>query len=186
MFRVHIFRRRDAFLLRLVDKRCTENDIVNAFDVQDSSNKLVVDHDAPAQIDFNTDVFKVEAFELSPTADGDEHNTRIKLMNFWLRYHWQSRDLRITHTHTDSCSPSFTDSVTTTTFPSFFSEERSFVLSLNLRPCLVEDFRNCLLSTQYMLVGLGNCVTSDLVAVMTLLAFAVNLPPSLSFTGIVF
>ena len=94
---VHIFCRRDAFFLHLVDKHCSENDIANAFDVQDSSIELVINHNAPTQIDLDADVFKVEAFELSPTANGDEHNTRIKLMNFWLRYRWQSRDLRITH-----------------------------------------------------------------------------------------
>ena len=82
MFRVHIFRRHDAFLLLLVDKHCFENDIANAFDVQDSSIELVVDHNVPAQIDLNADVFKVEAFELCPTANGDEHNNHIKLMNF--------------------------------------------------------------------------------------------------------
>ena len=97
MSHVHIFHHRDAFLLHLVDKHCSKNDIANAFDVQDSSIELVIDHDAPTQIDFNADVFKVEAFELCPMADGNEHNTRIKLMNFWLRYRWQSRDLRITH-----------------------------------------------------------------------------------------
>jgi len=37
--------------------------------------KLVVDYDAPAQIGFDPDVFEVEAIDVWPATDGDEHNT---------------------------------------------------------------------------------------------------------------
>ena len=46
---------------------------------------------------------------------------------------------------TVSCFPSFAASVLTMTFPSCFSAESTLVLSLNLKPCLVNDFWNCFL-----------------------------------------
>jgi hypothetical protein len=45
---------------------------------------LVVDYDTPARVDFDTDVFEVEAFDIWPTADGDENNIGLELMDFWL------------------------------------------------------------------------------------------------------
>jgi hypothetical protein len=45
---------------------------------------LVVDHDAPSRIDFDADVFEVEAFDIWPTADGDKNNIGLELMDFRL------------------------------------------------------------------------------------------------------
>ena len=55
--RVYIFRRRDAFLLRLVGEHRSESDIANTSDVRDAGIELVVDHDAPARIDIDADIF---------------------------------------------------------------------------------------------------------------------------------
>ena len=68
--RAHIFRRRDAFLFRLQSK----SDIAVIFHVENAGVELVVDYDAPAQLDFDVDVFEVEAFDVWPATDGDEHN----------------------------------------------------------------------------------------------------------------
>ena len=46
--------------------------------------ELVSDHDAPARIDFNADVFEIEAFDIWPTAGGDKNNIGLELMNFRL------------------------------------------------------------------------------------------------------
>jgi hypothetical protein len=67
-----------------VGKHRSESDIANTLDVRNAGIELVVDHDAPARIDFDTDVFEVEAFDIWPTADGDENNVGLELMNFRL------------------------------------------------------------------------------------------------------
>jgi len=45
---------------------------------------LVVDHDAPSRIDFDANVFKAEAFDIWPTANGNENNIGLKLIDFRL------------------------------------------------------------------------------------------------------
>ena len=62
--RVYIFRRCDAFLLRLVDNHQPKSDIANTFDVRDCGIELVVNHDVPTRIDLDADVFEVEAFDI--------------------------------------------------------------------------------------------------------------------------
>jgi hypothetical protein len=82
--RVYIFRRRDAFLFRLVDKHRAESNIADTSDVRNASVEYLVDHDAPARIDFDADVFEVVAFDVWPTADADENNIGLELMDFRL------------------------------------------------------------------------------------------------------
>jgi hypothetical protein len=41
---------------------------------------LVVDPDAHARIDFDADLFEIEAFYVWPAADGDEHGTRLEFL----------------------------------------------------------------------------------------------------------
>ena len=82
--RAYIFRRCDAFLFRLVCKHRPESDIADTSDVRNTGVELVVDHDAPARIDFDADVFEVEVFDIWPTTDGDENNIGLKLMDFRL------------------------------------------------------------------------------------------------------
>jgi len=45
---------------------------------------LVVDHDAPSRIDFDADIFEVKAFNIWPTADGDENDIGLELVAFRL------------------------------------------------------------------------------------------------------
>ena len=55
---------------RLVGEHRSENDMTDKFDVRNAG--LVTDHDAPAQIDLDADVFEVEASDVWPATDGDE------------------------------------------------------------------------------------------------------------------
>lgn len=58
---------------------------------------LLIDHDAPARIDLNTDIFEVEAFDVWPAADGDEHNIGFELYKYSItlpdckRENWELR-----------------------------------------------------------------------------------------------
>jgi hypothetical protein len=81
---VYILRRRDAFLFRLVGEHWAESNIADTSDVRNGSVEYLVDHDAPARIDFRADVFEVEAFGIWPTTDADENNIGFDLMDFRL------------------------------------------------------------------------------------------------------
>ncbi len=99
MSRAYIFSCRDAFLFRLVGEHRSERNITDAFNVRNAGVELVVDHDAPARIDFDADVFEVEALDIWPTADSNENNIGLELRDFRLRPRWQRhmRGLRTTH-----------------------------------------------------------------------------------------
>ena len=55
--------------------RQSESDIVDIFHVGNAGVELVVDYDAHAQLDFDVDAFEVEAFDVWPATDGDEHTS---------------------------------------------------------------------------------------------------------------
>ena len=82
--RAYIFRGRDAFLFRLVGVHRSASDIADTFDIRDASIELVIDHDTLARIDFNADVFEIEAFDIWPTTGGDKNNIGLELMSFRL------------------------------------------------------------------------------------------------------
>jgi hypothetical protein len=67
-----------------VGEHRSKSDIADTFDVRNAGVELVVDHDAPSRIDFDANVFEVEAFDIWPTADGDENNIGVDLMDFRL------------------------------------------------------------------------------------------------------
>jgi hypothetical protein len=46
-----------------VGEHQSESDIANTFDVRNARFELVVDHDAPARIDFDANVDEVEGFD---------------------------------------------------------------------------------------------------------------------------
>jgi len=71
--------RGDALLLRLVHEHWSEGDVADALDVRHTRVELVVDHDAPARVDFDADIFDAEALDVWPAADGDEHNICLEL-----------------------------------------------------------------------------------------------------------
>jgi hypothetical protein len=77
--RVDVLCRGDAFLLRFVREHGPEGNVADALDVRHTRVKLVVDHDAPARIDFDTSVFEAKAFGVWPTADGDEDDIGVEL-----------------------------------------------------------------------------------------------------------
>jgi hypothetical protein len=80
MTRVDVLRRGDALLFCLVRKHRSEGDVTDALDVRHACVELVVDHDAPARVDFDTDVFKSEAVDVWPAADGNEDNVCLELL----------------------------------------------------------------------------------------------------------
>ena len=57
---------------------------VHTFDIRNASVELIIDHDTPEKIDFNADVFEIEALDIWPTADGNKNNIGFELMNFRL------------------------------------------------------------------------------------------------------
>ncbi len=76
---VNIFYRGDALFLGFVRKHRSEGHVANTFDVRHARVKLVIDHDAPARVDFDADLFEVEALDVWPASDGDENNVRLEL-----------------------------------------------------------------------------------------------------------
>jgi len=56
-----------------------ESDVSNTLDVRHARVELVVDYDAPARIDFDTDIFEAEALDVWPAANGNEDNISLKL-----------------------------------------------------------------------------------------------------------
>ena len=79
---VDVLRRGDPFLFRLVREHGPEGHVADALDVRHARVKLVVDHDAPARVDFDADVFEAETFDVGSAADGDEHNICLKLRSW--------------------------------------------------------------------------------------------------------
>ena len=144
--RVNVLRRRDALLLCLMREHWPEGDVADALDVRYACVELVIDHDTPARINFDANFFEAEAIDIWSATDSDKDNIGL---NLWARLN--PHTTRMQELLTVSCFPSFAASVVTMTFPSFFSAERTFVFNLNLRPCLVSDFWNCLLSVKYTL-----------------------------------
>jgi hypothetical protein len=67
-----------------VGEHRSESDIADTSDIRDTGVELVVDHDAPSRIDFDANVFKAEAFDIWPTANGNENNIGLKLIDFRL------------------------------------------------------------------------------------------------------
>ena len=70
----------DALLLYLASEHRTKRDITYTLDFRHARVELVVDHDAPARIDFDADLFEIEAFYVWPAADGDEHGIRLEFL----------------------------------------------------------------------------------------------------------
>jgi len=77
--RVDVLSHRDPLLFRLVREHRPERDIAYALDIRHGRVELVVDHDAPTRVDFDTDIFKTEALDVWSAADGYEHNVRFDL-----------------------------------------------------------------------------------------------------------
>ena len=75
-----MFGRRDTFLFRLVREHRSESDVADELDVWHAGVELAVDHDAPARIDLDTNVFEVEALDVWPAIDGNEDNIGIELI----------------------------------------------------------------------------------------------------------
>ena len=61
---VDVIRHVDPFLFRLVREHVPEGHVANALDVRYARVELVVDHDAPARVDFDADVFDAETFDV--------------------------------------------------------------------------------------------------------------------------
>jgi hypothetical protein len=74
---------------------CGQRDVTDVLDIWHARVELVVDHDAPARIDFDTDIFEIKAFDVWPAADGDEHNICLKLMVYKLYLRQKKRGLKI-------------------------------------------------------------------------------------------
>ena len=66
--RAYIFCRGDIFLFRLVSEHRSESDIADTFDVRNADVELVVDHDVPSRINFDANIFEIEAFDIWPAA----------------------------------------------------------------------------------------------------------------------
>ena len=75
-------RRRDALLLCLVRKHWPEGDIADALNVRYARVELVVDHDAPARINFGANFFEAEAIDVWSPTDSDKDNIGL---NLWAR-----------------------------------------------------------------------------------------------------
>ena len=80
--RMDVLRRRDALLLCLVREHRPESDVADALDVRHARVELVVDHDAPARINFDTNFFQAEAIDVWSATDGDKDNIGLDL---WTR-----------------------------------------------------------------------------------------------------
>jgi hypothetical protein len=76
---VDVLRSGDPFFLRFVREHGPEGHVADAFDVRHAGVELIVDHDAPAWVDFDADFFEAEALGVWPAADSDEHNVRLDL-----------------------------------------------------------------------------------------------------------
>jgi hypothetical protein len=59
-----------------------ESDVADALDARHARVELVVDHDAPARINFDTNVFEAEAVNVWSATDGDKDNIGL---NLWTR-----------------------------------------------------------------------------------------------------
>jgi hypothetical protein len=67
-----------------VGEHRSESNIADTFDVRSAGIELIVNDDTPTRIDLDADIFEVEAFDIWPTADGDENNIGLELMDFRL------------------------------------------------------------------------------------------------------
>jgi hypothetical protein len=67
-----------------VGEHRSEGDITDTSDVRNAGVELVVDHNASARINFDADIFEVEVFDIWPTANGDENNVGLELIDFRL------------------------------------------------------------------------------------------------------
>ena len=76
---VDVLRRSDPLFLCLVREHGPEGHVADALDVRHARVELVVDHDAPARVDFDADIFEAEALDVWPAADCDEHNVCFEL-----------------------------------------------------------------------------------------------------------
>ena len=56
-----------------------EFNLADAFDVRHARVELVVDHDAPARINFDTNFFEAEAFDVWSATDGNKDNIGLDL-----------------------------------------------------------------------------------------------------------
>jgi hypothetical protein len=130
----------DAFFFCLVRKHRPKRDVTNALDVRHACVELVVNNDAPSRVDLDANVFKAKAIDVWSTTNRNEDNICLELLYKSILVMKDNKRAR-----TVSCFPSFAASVLTMTFPSCFSAESTLVLSLNLKPCLVNDFWNCFL-----------------------------------------
>ena len=124
----------------------SQSDVADALDV-DTGVELVVDHDAPAQINFDANVFEVEAFDVWPATDGNENNICIELIRVPdMPSMFETRELKATHRLLLSvlCGLRHDNHL-----PIYFFAKRTIVLNLNLRPCLANDCWNCFLSNRF-------------------------------------
>jgi hypothetical protein len=78
--RVDVLRGCDALLLRLVREHRSESDVTNAPDVRHACIELVVDHDPPARVDLDPNLFKTETIDIWSAADGNKDNVCLELL----------------------------------------------------------------------------------------------------------
>lgn len=104
----------------------------------------MVNYNAAARVLLNTGSLKIETIRIGTTTNSNKNDIGLELKDKYdSLVRWENSR------RTVSCLPSLADSAVIKTFPSFFSADRTLVLSLNLSPCLFNSRWNCLLFARW-------------------------------------